>query len=224
MVWQHTISPTRLGTDTAGAITSGGALLYGTMVEPPFRIEVAGGEILLNGVTVYPSPGIPGPIPDAATVDLFTATSTACDTYRQDLTTRGGVAARRDLRQTLVAHAAIESAEWLDEDRLRLLKNDGSEEILVLHWEARDADPPTEADRQADLVATAEDLRQALRLDFTICAGTTYLLTAPERGATALRDRLREIISSDDDDDLKLLRLQARTGHGDVAADLLYTR
>ncbi len=218
------VAPMALSSKTFGAINSGGALLYGEIVEPPFLVEVTSDEILINGVTVFPSIGLPEPIPDAATEDLFAMTNRACNDFENDRTTRGDAVARLNLQQTMVDHPAIDEAQWLSDDRLQLQKSDGSEETMVFNREGRDADPPTPADRDADLMATAEDLRQALNLDFTICAGTTYLLSAPERGSEVLRNRLQEIISSGDSDELKLLRLQARTGHRHAAADLLYTR
>ncbi len=218
------IFPVAPAAKSAGAIDKGGALLYGQIVAPPYQVEVAGDQVLINGVAVYPTPGLPGPAPDKAVNDLVAGMDRAREIYDREVMDLGEKTARFNLQQNMETVTGIETAEWLDDNRLSLRMSDGDEEILVLQGDGRDANPPTPADIAANLRQLAADLSETLRQDFTVCAGTTYLTTAPERGATALRNRLREILASGEDENLKLLRLEARTGHRDAAADMLYAR
>ncbi len=218
------IIPVAPAAKSAGAINKGGAVLYGQIVPPPYQVEVAGDQILINGVVVYPTPGLPGPPPDKAVHDLVAGMDRAREIYDREVMDLGEETARFNLQQNMEAVTGIETAEWLDDNRLSLRMSDGDEEILVLRGDGRDTNPPTPADIAANLRQLANDLSETLRQDFTVCAGTTYLTTAPERGATALRNRLREILASGEDENLKLLRLEARTGHRDAAADMLYAR
>jgi len=74
------------------------------------------------------------------------------------------------------------------------------------------------------MAATADDLAAALAAGHTVVAGATYLLTVDETGAAALRARLDAILAAAEPEALTLARLQARLGHRDAAADLLYAR
>ncbi len=183
-----------------------------------------GDQVLINGVAVYPTPGLPGLAPDQAEHDLVAGMDRAREIYDGEVTVVGAETARLNLQRNMEAVPGIESAEWLDDNRLLLRMSDGMEEIHVLKEDGREADPPTPADIAAKLDQVASDLSETLRLDYTVCAGTTYLTTAPAQGAEAMRNRLREILASGENEDLKLLRLEARTGHRDVAADVLYAR
>lgn len=223
---RYDVSPQAPGRGADGAIERGGALLYGRLLAPPFRVEAAAGAVLVNGVTIYPSPGpsTPPPAVSAADEEAFALLNAAIEGYHRDRGALGAALARDRCRAALAALPGVTGAAWRGEDEIVMTRADGSEEGITLAPRFREAEPPTPEEVAAHMAATAEDLAAALAAGHTVVAGATYLLTVDEIGAAALRARLEEILAAAEPEALTLVRLQARLGHRDAAADLLYAR
>jgi hypothetical protein len=206
-------------------IPRGVAILQGRFVEPPFRVEASAEAVLVNGVVVYPSPGEAqaSPTPSPAQVADYTARLAAFRSYRNEREERGEAAARAALMERMLALPDVRAARWVDRG-LQLSMADGSEETIHLAARARAPEPPTPAAIAAEMEAEAATIRSVLTEGGTLIAGSTYLLTISDPGATALRGRAEAILASGDDETLKRLRLQALLGHRHAAADLLYAR
>ncbi len=206
-------------------IPHGLAILQGRFVEPPFRVEASAEAVLVNGVVVFPSPGEAqaSPTPSPAQVTDYTARLAAFRSYQGEREERGEAAARAALMERMLALPDVRAARWVDRG-LRLSMADGSEETVHLAPRARTPEPPTPAEIAAEMEAEAAMIRTVLTEGGTLIAGSTYLLTISDPGATALRGRAEAILASGDDETLKRLRLQALLGHRHAAADLLYAR
>jgi len=222
----YDVTPQALGRGADGAIERGGALLFGRLLAPPFRVEATAEAVFVNGVAVYPSPGASAPPPavTAADEEAFALLEAAIEGYHRDRGALGAALARDRCRDAMAALPGVASAAWRSDDEIVLTRADGTEEGVVLTPRPREATPPTPEEVAEHMAATADDLAAALAAGHTVVAGATYLLTVDETGAAALRARLDAILAAAEPEALTLARLQARLGHRDAAADLLYAR
>jgi len=207
-------------------IDQGGLVLFGTLHEPPFAVEVVGTEILINGVAVYPSPGPAAtpPAPSAEQRSFHEKLETAGAAFAAAAGGNDAQKIREELAATMLDLDGIENAEWTSDQDLQLTHSDGSIEVIAFDHEAREADPDPAASQDEALRSLAEGLRRVLRDNYTVMAGASYLLTVTNSNADAFFQRIREIEDSSDSEALKLARLQAWTGQRNAAADLLFNR
>jgi hypothetical protein len=219
-------SPLSPSAQDTGAIGAGGAILFGQILEPPFVVEVAGEQVLLNGLAIYPPAGAAGapPAPTAAQTAAHDALEAAGAAYFADLQALGPEAARARLAAAMRARPGVAALRWEDESTLVLTTDAGGEQVLSLDPEAREPDPDNAAALGEHLQNLAEGLRRVLVADGTVVAGASYLRTVGGIAAGALRARLIQIRDSPEPELLKLARLQAWTGQREAAADLLYLR
>jgi hypothetical protein len=222
----YAIAPMAPARGARGVIDRGGALLFGRLLSPPFRVEATSDAVLINGVTVYPSPGpsAPPPVASATQEQTFAMLNTAIENYHRDRAALGKRLAGERCREALAALPGVTDAVWRGEDEIILMRTDGSEEGIVLEPHLREPDPPTFEQVAEHMDDTAEELAAVLSAGYTVVAGATYLLTVDDLGAAALRERIEVILASAEPEALILARLQARLGHRDAAADLLYAR
>jgi hypothetical protein len=209
-----------------GRIQTGGVVLFGEVVAPPYRVEVSNDAVEINSVAVFPVPGSSAtpPEPTKPQVETHDRMDAAVTNYRRNVGSQGPINAKRMLIEELMQMPGVTGAEWTGDDEVRLTRPDGSGEILTFATTGRDADPPTEESLRVALETQAEILRNTLAENATLFCGATYLLGNPAPDAAALRARIEEILQSGDSNALKIARLQAYTGHRDAAADLLYAR
>ncbi len=207
-------------------IQSGGLVLFGEVVEPPYRVEIVGEAIEINGVAVFPVPGadVSPPEPTTTQIDTHDRMDAAARNYERNAGTLGSAEAKRILIGELSRLPRVTGAEWLDEETVRLIRPAGDGEIITFARVGREADPPTAEALRAALETEAQLLSRALAENATVFCGATYLLTDSALDAGTLRRRIEEILHSDEPDLLKIARLQVYTGHRDAAADLLFAR
>lgn len=216
-------SVTPRGGDT---IDMGGLVLFGEIHEPPFAVEVIADEIHINGVAVYPSPGpaaLP-PVPSSGQKNAHETLEAAGASYALAQGRGEAQRAREELAATMLERPEIEHAEWINDKDLQLSNTDGSIEMITFSDEAREADPDGILAEDKALSALAEGLGQALRDNYTVMVGASYLLTVTNSNAYSFARRVREIRESPDSEALKLARLQAWTGQRNAAADLLFNQ
>lgn len=207
------------------AIDSGGLVLFGTVYESPFRLEVGAGEILINGVSVYPSPGEAAapPLPSDDQREAHERLESGGAEFSASARSGDEQGARQRLAASMLERAEIVSAEWTSENDLTLTHRDGSIEMITISDEGRDADASPSSEDEA-LRGLADGLRRNLEDNYTVIAGATYLLTVNHANAKAFRRRVEEIRNSGEGELMKLARLQAWTGQRNAAADLLFNQ
>ncbi|MCP4547700.1 MAG: hypothetical protein GY835_14665 [bacterium] len=219
------VTPLLVNTRAEGVIATGGAVLYGQIVEPPYLVENDGEEVLVNGVLVFPSPGVPVAVPaaDAESIREFELVKTARMSYRRDLESLGGEEARSRFRETVLTLTHFVEAEWRSENSLHVLLANGQRKSIIMSNVGREPEEPTSAQLNGYGAMMARNLREMLRLDMTIVAGATYLICEDNASGAHMRDRLREVLDSVEPEALILARLQARLGNRAAAADLYYS-
>lgn len=207
-------------------VTTGGVVLFGEVVAPPYLVEVAGDAVEINGVAVFPVLGadVTPPEPTAVQVDTHDRMDAAVRNYGRNTGALGIAEAKRSLIGELSRLPGVTGAEWLDDENVRITHADGEGQILTLTQDGRDLDPPTTEQQRAAIETQAGSIRAALGDGATVFCGATYLLIDSSLDAAVLRGRIEQILRSGESDLLKIARLQAYTGHRDAAADLLYAR
>ncbi len=207
------------------AIDSGGLVLFGTVHEPPFTVEVSMGEVLINGVSVYPSPGEAAAPPTPSDRQRANHESLEAGVADFASSSRQGDehGARQRLAASMLERPEILSAEWTGDSDLTLTHRDGSIELITISDEGRDADASASSEDEA-LRGLADGLRRNLEDNFTVLAGASYLLTVNHANAHSFRRRVEEIRNSGESELMKLARLQAWTGQRNAAADLLFNQ
>jgi len=208
------------------AIAAGGLLAYGRFIEGPYSVEALGGGVFVNGVQVFPSPGVAVEPPrvseeKARRQGMKDAAWTRYELRRAD---EGEAAAREAFREEAMGWPDTRDAEWIADGLLALTRLDGSLAYMSFDERRRepDADPGLAQRELAE--STAEGLRESLVSGHMVAAGATYLFSVPDTGAYELRGRLEEILDAPEPELLKLARIQARLGRREAAADLLYAR
>jgi hypothetical protein len=199
--------------------------LFGKLVPPPYRVELSGDVIEINGVVVFPSPGPLSrpPDPSARVTDIFDRMSSARETYTRNRTVLGAEGARAALVVELKQIPGFKQVDWVSDDEVRIIRQDGIEERMSFA-ELRPTDPDNEQAQQAFLQAQAELLRGVLKDNGTILCGATYLIPVQDIPADSFRQKVNGIVTSGEPEALKLARLQVYTGNRDAAADLLFAR
>jgi hypothetical protein len=220
------IAPQRSLATGPNRIQSGGAVLFGEVIPPPYSVEVVNEVVEVNGVAVFPVSGadVAPPEPTKAQIASHDGMDAAATNYERNLSVRGITQAKQLLIDELSRLPGVTGAEWLDDETVRLIRPGGDGEIITFARTGRDADPPTEDALEETLRIQAEALRDALRENATIFCGATYLLTNATIDAATLRARIEQVLDSGESDALRISRLQAYTGHRDAAADLLFAR
>jgi len=208
------------------SIDSGGLVLFGRVYEPPFRVDVRRGEVLINEVLVYPSPGASARPPSPGSREIFNHSELerAGAAFAETKNRGEAQSAQANLAETMLARPEIVSARWRDENNLELRHEDGSIEMITIGDEGREADEDPLSREDEALEELAAGLRRVLEQNYTVLAGATYLLTLTHANAFSFRQRIEEVRNSPESDLMKLARLQAWTGQRNAAADLLYNQ
>jgi len=207
-------------------IQTGGAVIFGEVVPPPYSVEVVNDAIEINGVAVFPvrGPNVAPPKPSKTQTETHNGMDAAVTNYRRNLGTLGSAESKQTLIDDLKRLPGVTGAEWLDGETIRLIRPDGDGEIIRLTQGGREPDPPTAESLREALETQAASLRKALGENATVFCGATYLLTNHAVDAGTLRARIEQVLGSGESNALKIARLQAYTGHRDAAADLLFAR
>jgi len=219
------VSPVAPAPGTGAAISTGGVAFFGHLMPPPFSVTRSGDVIEINGVPVFPSPGVltPPPAPSVRVVEIFDRMESARESYLRNRDLLGVERASTELTSELRAIPGFTEVEWIADDEVRILREDGIEERMSFA-EFRPPDPDNSLAQERYLDEQVLLFREILEEEGTLLCGATYLIPVQEIGAGDFRRRVEEVAGSPEEDALKLARIQAYTGNRDAAADLLYAR
>jgi len=197
-----------------GGIAAGLVAVGGRFLGAPYDVEVAGGEVLINGVRVFPAPEIDRPLPpaDPGGDRRDAILQAAARRYRDD-------GDRAALLARLAAAPALAGATWVTESRVRL--DWANEDSSYLELEPLRAPEPPDPEAWLRLATGfAEQTRTLLAADGVLLAGVGYCLPLPDLAATTWSPRVGEILAAGETGALTILRLQAYTRHREAALDL----
>lgn len=218
---QYPVIEVRSGTD-AGGIESGAVYAFGRPLSTPFVVDSDDASVTVNGVVVFPSPGA-RVLPPAATpaqAEAHTKIDAAFSAFGLNRYADEN-SARDAFRRAILDIDGYERAEWV-ETTLVVTGSNGITELFPTDGsrEAEDVSPEATATYFA---GHADALTQALRDDYTVIAGATYFIAHVNDDAATFASRVNDIRASAETVALRLARLQARIGHREAAADLLFT-
>lgn len=206
------------------AIATGAVALFGRLVDPPYRFEIADDAVLVNGVAVFPAPGpqTSGPRATAGDEEVHARLDAALAAYEEDQIREGTAAARARLTQVLTGLPGIAGLDWRGE-ALYLRRDDGLEEAFTFD-PVREPAPLGPEERRAFLEEQAEIFAGLLRDGTVLLFGATYMLSADDLPARDFVARVDSVRRSSENDALRIARIQALTHHRDAAADLVFAR
>jgi len=206
------------------AIATGAVAVFGRLVDPPYRFDVVGDAVLVNGLEVFPSPGpqTPAPLATASDQEAHARLDAALSAYDADRIRIGTEAARARLAGGLAGVPGIAGHEWRGE-ALYLRRDDGLEEAFTFD-PVREPAPLGPEERRAFLEEQAEIFAGLLRDGTVMLFGATYVLAADDIPASEFVARVSAVRRSSENDRLRIARIQALTHHRDAAADLVFAR
>jgi hypothetical protein len=184
------------------------------------------GGVLINGVSIYPSPGDAAtpPTPSEEQISAHSRLESAGADFAQNRDQGELQEAQQNLAELMLERPEIEAARWINEQELQLVHRDGSIEMIIITDEGREPDDDRVSAENEALENMATGLRRTLTENYTVMAGATYLLTVTHANAHSFRERIEELRTSTESEAMKLARLQAWTGQRNAAADLLYNQ
>jgi len=198
----------------SGRLTTGLVGVGGRILPAPYDVEIAAGEVRVNGVRVFPAPEIDRPLasPDAASRRRDEVIAGAARQYREDFD-------RAAVLDRLSAAPGLTGAEWINESRLRLDWQGEDPSYLELA-PSREPEPPDPGAWLRVIEQYAATVRDLLAGDGVLLAGVGYCLQLPDAEAGPWRSRVEAILAAGEPVALTVVRLQAHTSHRDAALDL----
>lgn len=218
------VLPQAIAPNDPDAVQTGAVAVFGTLLEAPFKFEVRGESVLVNGIEVFPSPGTAQSLPrvSAATQTTHDRLASAIDAYSTNLGTMGVTRARQVLATDLSGLPGISGLEWVGNE-LRLVRTDGIDERFYFD-PVRETVPASASQKRAFLEEQATVFADELREGTVLLFGATYVLSIDELSALEFAGQVESARQSNESEALRIARLQAYTLNRDAAADLVFAR